>query len=240
MKLQIISDLHCESYKDRGKALIESIPVCAPTLVVAGDLADFYSIQYAIPALHGKWEKVIYVTGNHEYGGVLKEQFDGIVKLQNYPRFHWLDNSALESQGHGQPNFFGGAMWYPQDPYADLTKQYMWEFQHVPDINEWVWDSHKQFVTNFDTYVNEDSVVISHNLPHQKSVHPKYKSSLLNHFFLHEMGEKILDKRPRLWIHGHTHESCDYYLGSTRIVCNPSGYSFMRNPNFNPSFVVEV
>jgi len=28
----------------------------------------------------------------------------------------------------------------------------------------------------------------------------------------------------KLWIHGHTHESFDYMVGDTRIVCNPRGY----------------
>jgi pyruvate carboxylase len=28
----------------------------------------------------------------------------------------------------------------------------------------------------------------------------------------------------KLWIHGHTHESMDYELNGTRVVCNPRGY----------------
>ena len=27
-----------------------------------------------------------------------------------------------------------------------------------------------------------------------------------------------------LWIHGHTHDSFDYVLNGTRVVCNPRGY----------------
>ena len=30
--------------------------------------------------------------------------------------------------------------------------------------------------------------------------------------------------QPALWIHGQTHEACDYLIGQTRIVCNPRGY----------------
>jgi hypothetical protein len=43
------------------------------------------------------------------------------------------------------------------------------------------------------------------------------------------------------WIHGHTHESCDYVENGTRVVCNPRGYLPMEaNPGFQPDFIVEV
>jgi hypothetical protein len=29
----------------------------------------------------------------------------------------------------------------------------------------------------------------------------------------------------KLWTHGHTHEPFDYMIGTTRVVCNPRGYS---------------
>jgi hypothetical protein len=28
----------------------------------------------------------------------------------------------------------------------------------------------------------------------------------------------------KLWTHGHTHETFDYVVGETRVVCNPRGY----------------
>jgi hypothetical protein len=43
-----------------------------------------------------------------------------------------------------------------------------------------------------------------------------------------------LEKRPRLWVHGHTHTTCDYELGSTRVACNPYGYPHERDRNRYP------
>jgi Icc-related predicted phosphoesterase len=44
-----------------------------------------------------------------------------------------------------------------------------------------------------------------------------------------------------LWIHGHTHESMDYTLAGTRVVCNPRGYlPDEPNPGFEAGFVVEL
>ena len=54
----------------------------------------------------------------------------------------------------------------------------------------------------------------------------------------------------RLWIHGHTHDSCDYRLGdsrrSVRVVCNPRGYPVLwfkdefENARFDPALLVEI
>ena len=44
-----------------------------------------------------------------------------------------------------------------------------------------------------------------------------------------------------LWIHGHTHESFDYEIGKTRVICNPRGYAPIEiNKEFKPDFNVEV
>jgi hypothetical protein len=40
-------------------------------------------------------------------------------------------------------------------------------------------------------------------------------------------------------VHGHTHDSVDYHVGGTRIVCNSHGYG-NENPAFNPGLVIEV
>jgi hypothetical protein len=44
-----------------------------------------------------------------------------------------------------------------------------------------------------------------------------------------------------LWIHGHTHESVDYFVNSTRVVCNPRGYAPMElNESFDPVLTVDA
>ena len=36
-----------------------------------------------------------------------------------------------------------------------------------------------------------------------------------------------------LWVHGHTHDSTDYQLGRTMVLCNPLGYAGVEvNPFF--------
>ncbi len=49
----------------------------------------------------------------------------------------------------------------------------------------------------------------------------------------------IEEQQPALWVHGHTHDSCDYHVGATRVVCNPKGYEY-ENKAFDPELVVRV
>jgi hypothetical protein len=43
--------------------------------------------------------------------------------------------------------------------------------------------------------------------------------------------------------HGHVHDSFDYLLNGTRVVCNPRGYAkdgVNETPLFDCNFVVEI
>jgi hypothetical protein len=69
-------------------------------------------------------------------------------------------------------------------------------------------------------------VVVGHHAPTYGSVHPKYRHfDLMNGAYYSDLSEFILD-RPciKLWVHGHMHDTFDYMIGSTRVVCNPRGY----------------
>ena len=87
------------------------------------------------------------------------------------------------------------------------------------------------------------TVVITHHAPSRRSIHPRFADSLLNACFVSD-AERLLDgSRARLWIHGHTHDSFDYALNGTRVVCNPRGYvknGVNENPRFDPNLVIEV
>jgi hypothetical protein len=48
----------------------------------------------------------------------------------------------------------------------------------------------------------------------------------MNGGYRSDLGDFILDRpQIRVWIHGHMHDNFDYQVGSTRVVCNPRGYS---------------
>jgi len=45
----------------------------------------------------------------------------------------------------------------------------------------------------------------------------------MNAFFVCDMAAYVRERQPKLWIHGHSHDRCDYRLGGTRVVANPRG-----------------
>jgi hypothetical protein len=72
--------------------------------------------------------------------------------------------------------------------------------------------------------------------------HDQWSVSATNAFFVCDMTSRVRERQPKLWIHGHSHDRCDYLLGKTRVVANPLGYpNEVRSLEaFEPSFQVEV
>jgi len=54
-----------------------------------------------------------------------------------------------------------------------------------------------------------------------------------------DLSSEIERWQPDLWVHGHVHDSFDYRVGRTRVLCNPRGCGD-ENRDFNPGLVVEV
>lgn len=69
-------------------------------------------------------------------------------------------------------------------------------------------------------------VVCGHHAPSKLSTKPRYKDDvLMNGGYSSDLSDFIIDHpQIKLWTHGHTHDTFDYMVGSTRVVCNPRGY----------------
>lgn len=93
------------------------------------------------------------------------------------------------------------------------------------------------------------TVVVTHHFPHKNSCSPKWTNNPLTSIFGSRLPSEIL-LGARLWIHGHTHDSCDYRIGdsqrSVRVVCNPRGYPVLwfkdefENTRFDPALLVDL
>lgn len=69
-------------------------------------------------------------------------------------------------------------------------------------------------------------VVCGHHAPSKLSTKPRYQNdTLMNGGYSSDLSDFIIDHpQIKLWTHGHTHDTFDYMVGSTRVVCNPRGY----------------
>lgn len=84
------------------------------------------------------------------------------------------------------------------------------------------------------------TVVVTHHGISLDSVPDRFKRDPLSAAFSSDLTELIVRFKPALWVHGHTHDSFDYTIGSTRVICNPKGYNHEPNPDYREGFVVEV
>jgi hypothetical protein len=87
------------------------------------------------------------------------------------------------------------------------------------------------------------TVVVTHHAPARPSLHPRFAGSLLSACFVSDLERLMGAERVRCWIHGHTHDSFDYRLHGTRVLCNPRGYArggVEENPRFDPRLAVEI
>ncbi len=85
------------------------------------------------------------------------------------------------------------------------------------------------------------TVVTSHHLPSNDSISEKYANDPLNPCFASNL-DNLFDMTD-IWIHGHTHDSFDYIVKNTRVICNPRGYvqyGQPENQRFNSELVIEI
>ena len=90
-------------------------------------------------------------------------------------------------------------------------------------------EDHKKMV-DYIKLVTEDKskkyVVVTHHAPSPLSIAECFKhDTLMNGAFHSNLSEFIIDRpQIKLWTHGHMHNNSNYWVGDTRVVCNPRGY----------------
>ena len=239
MKLQVMSDLHLEFRPGTWREYIETLPVLADALVLAGDVHVGEAIVETLSAFAKRWRHVIFVAGNHELystspATVAQHRNETMSRAANV---HWLENSSVTLGGQ---RFVGCSLWF-QEPKNGRIKQWLMDFHAIRDFEPWVYDRCEASRRFLEHHVNKDDVVVTHHLPHPASIAKKYRGDAMNAFFLCDMSRLIAEAQPRLWIHGHTHESVDATVGGTRIVCNPFGYAHDgENRFFRSDLVIDV
>ncbi len=240
MKALILSDIHLEFYREPSD-VIQSFPKTGfDVVVLAGDIVSGASFRTSIELLcdHFAPTPILFVCGNHEYyhsnRQVVASALRGVERRRE--NFTWLENG---SKTIGDRTFVGTTMWFRRNKHTDNQASYLCDFRTIERFREWNYDANKEAIELLNTHVNSETVVITHHLPVEQSIHAKYKGDPFNCFFLCDMTPLIMNAEPPLWIHGHTHESVDCVVGKTRVVCNPMGYPHEDNAMFSPGKIVE-
>ena len=253
MKLNILSDLHL------GFGAFDRPQNDADVVILAGDIsrpreAAAWALRFEKP--------VLYVLGNHEfYGSSIDGAADEIKRLCAGTCVRVLDNTEIVI---GHVRFLGTTLWTDFELFGEGERKAaaMAEARHlIRDFNRIQLveaatalfspeDSAALFKRQagwldgrLDAAHDGPTVVITHHAPTRKSIHPRFVDSLLNACFVSDAERLIRADRAQLWIHGHTHDSFDYIVNGTRVVCNPRGYAkagVNENPRFDPDLMIEV
>jgi predicted phosphodiesterase len=253
MKLNILSDLHL------ALGALENPDNDADAVVLAGDIARprdaaAWALRFSKP--------VLYVLGNHEYyGSSLDAAASELKQLCAGSHVHVLDDSEVVL---GDVRFLGSTLWTDFELFGDgeqktaavaAAQRLLRDFSRIrldsstdalftPDAAAARFRRHARWLAAMLGKPHDGpTVVITHHAPSPDSIHPRFAGSLLNACFVSDAQGLLGANRAQLWIHGHTHDSFDYRVHDTRVVCNPRGYvkdGVNENPLFDPNLVVEV
>ena len=222
MKIKYVSDLHWEFQHDGGRSQLQDLALGSPdVIIVAGDLTNSVGLVDSYRMLSTLGVPIIGVLGNHEFYGSSPEEMVGKVALINtFPNIKVLRRERLQL---GDVGFCGSTLWFPFPRNKNIDGKIN-DFKLIRNLSPWVYQEAQRDAAWFSQTIRPGDIAISHHLPSYSSVHRKYVGHILNEFFVHPVDEIIESKQPAYWIHGHSHETCDYAKGSTRVISNPHGY----------------
>jgi len=247
MKLHILNDLHIE-FEDFDPPATD-----ADVVILAGDIGvGLEGLRWAEDRFPDR--PVIYVPGNHEFYhhdlNLIEE-----LKAQAPGHIHVLNDDHVVIDG---VRFLGSILWTDFALYGEGER-----FYAMKTAEKWMTDfsiirnDGRKFTPRDAVQLHTASrgwlasmlaepfdgstVVVTHHAPSSRSVHPRYARDQLTPAFASSLEMMMDGERAALWVHGHMHDSFDYEIYGTRVVCNPRGYApNALNSEFRPDYVIEI
>jgi predicted phosphodiesterase len=230
----ILSDLHLEFRRGAEEEYWANFPKTdTKVCLCAGDVTSFglsiTAVHRHFKALCDRFEKVIYVPGNHEYYGSDPEQVGR--KLGEIERTYGATLKVLRS---GEPyvyegqRFIGDTMWFVDKPEVHIYRRTINDSFQIKNLFPWCFTESNLFMAYVAAQLQEDDIVITHHVPNNVDTRPEWMGSTTQPYFINDACERYFQNpnsvRPKAWIYGHTHDYHLYKLGRTQFVCNPAGY----------------
>jgi predicted phosphodiesterase len=252
MKLNILSDLHL------GLGALDTPYNDAGVVILAGDVSR---PREAVAWARAIDKPVLYVAGNHEfYGDSIDGTLDSLRNSCEGTNVRLLDDDVAVLEG---VRFVGSTLWTDfmllgaarREDAMREGQRFLRDFSRIrtsrhsaaiytPADSAARFDVHRRFLAEqLAQPFAGPTVVITHHAPSPHSIHPRFRDSLLNACFISDLEHLMDGRRACLWVHGHTHDSFDYVVNGTRVVCNPRGYAkngVNENARFDPDFTIRV
>ena len=266
MKILILSDIHL-SHRPFPVVIGEKrIDEQADVVVLAGDIDDgLGGFQWARESFPDK--PIVMVSGNHEFYD--KHWFRHVDDMREAARAYDIEFLEADGIDLAGVRFLGCSLWTDFELFGIdkkiiamwVAKTQMNDFHFIKSSRyaEFHWANSKTLTPELTAMRHQGSVdwltkklekgespnktvIVTHHAPHQKSVPANFAGDMLSAAYASDLSR--LMGKAGLWIHGHMHQSVDYNIKGTRVVCNPRGYMHksgsFENTGFNPAFVIEI
>ena len=254
MRIQIVSDLHLEFHNP-----LPPLAAGAGVIVCAGDLAPIGTGAVIYAAEWWSGAHILYVPGNHEfYGTDIDRGSERLADQCGALGITLLDPGAIEIDG---VHFIGATLW--TDFLLDGIAGEAGAHAAARGMSDFAGQIlHKGGTRRFTSYASarrhaeerrfieaelaaaqregKAAVVITHHAPTPRSIAPRFHGHPMNPGFASNLEALIGRYEPRLWIHGHVHDSVDLTIGATRVLANPGGYDANENPTYDPALCIEL
>lgn len=256
MKLRIYSDLHLEF-----RPYVPPV-ITADAIVLAGDTAEgLTGLEWARKQFPS--ERILVVAGNHEFYGMrLPDALFALRTRADELGIDFLENRAVEIDG---VRFLGASLWtdYAIDARSEeeagramaAAKRGMNDYRYIRygerrrkgrdrilpgHLLAMHRESRAWLASQLAQPFAGRTVVITHHGPHRLSVPPWAVGEPFTPCYVSHLPELV--RAPvDLWVHGHIHDSLDYVVEGTRVICNPRGYAPPHeNPAFDDALVVHL
>lgn len=248
MRIQIISDIHLEF------GIREFDFSKTDLLILAGDvsigMAGFTWISARVKNI-----PVLYVLGNHEY---YKNSYPKLLhklkKAAEGTNIHVLENDSVYFDGiafHGctlwsdfellgDPRVAGYECEQKMNDYKMIRRDPSYSRLRSIDMHVMHNESLRWLEKSLSESTSKTNVVVPHHAPSIQSIPEKYRNDLVSAGYASNLESFIQRTKPDLWIHGHIHEAFDYYIGPTRVICNPKGYPGENANGFREDLIIKI
>ena len=250
MKIQLLSDLHNECYRDKPTPPIAQTE--ADVVVLAGDIdVGLAGLAWARDEAQRLGKRILYVAGNHEF------YRHDIALLDQMREFcagaEGVDLLENEARVIGGVRFLACTLW---TDYRATGNPVMAMLEVARGLND-----HRLIAHGERLFTPEDAlamhqasrawlaerlaepfagrtVVITHHGPHLLCQHPAFPFDHFATAFLSDLS--VLVEQADLWCFGHTHANLDVQIGGCRLVSNQRGYPGEGVAGFDPARVLVV
>lgn len=214
MKALIISDLHLDFHKDPTTFVRKVVKLEPEVLIIAGDFGELIdpTVRTCLEYLVSNLPKIIYIIGNHEcYNCYRKEVIE------------YLTGLGILYENLNDGIFAGTTTWFEEDPFTVIDKIHLNDFKYINELKENALEACNWNKESLEFWKECNAPIwIMHHAPSIQSCIRRDK--LTKYYISRSMENIILERKPRVVIHGHLHNSVNYYIGDTHIVSNPYGY----------------